>query len=158
MSTPTGAWSRCSASPGISASARHSEAELLRLAVTDALTAVWNRRHGEQLFQAELTDARETGRPLTLLMLDIDHFKSINDRYGHQAGDRALIEVRRRLQQGSAQHRRGGARWGGEEFVILLRDADIDDAVVTAEKLRVGSPTTPFRRRRMRPPVSALRN
>lgn len=111
------------------------EAELLRLAVTDALTGVWNRRHGEQLFQAELTDARETGRPLTLLMLDIDHFKSINDRYGHQAGDRVLIEVSRRLQEGLPSTD-VVARWGGEEFVILLRDADIEDAVVTAEKLR----------------------
>ena len=102
--------------------------------MTDALTGVWNRRHGEQLFQAELTDARETGRPLTLLMLDIDHFKSINDRYGHQASDRVLIEVSRRLR--GLPSTDVVARWGGEEFVILLRDADIEDAVVTAEKLR----------------------
>ena len=111
------------------------EAELLRLAVTDALTGVWNRRHGEELFQAELADSRDTGRPLTLLMLDIDHFKSINDRYGHQAGDRVLIEISRRLQDGLGAAD-VVARWGGEEFVILLRDADIEEAVSTAEKLR----------------------
>lgn len=111
------------------------EAELLRLAVTDALTGVWNRRHGEELFQAELSDARETGRPLTLLMLDLDHFKSINDRFGHQAGDRVLIEVSRRLREGLPSTD-VVARWGGEEFVILLRDSDIEEAVVTAEKIR----------------------
>ncbi|BBZ76505.1 hypothetical protein MANY_18420 [Mycolicibacterium anyangense] len=111
------------------------ESELRRLAVTDALTGVWNRRHGEELFNAELTQARETSRPLTLLMLDIDHFKAINDRYGHQAGDRVLIEVSRRLQT-NLPSSDIVARWGGEEFVILLRGSDIDDGMATAEKIR----------------------
>ncbi|WP_059018502.1 sensor domain-containing diguanylate cyclase [Mycobacterium sp. M26] len=111
------------------------ESELRRLAVTDALTGVWNRRHGEELFNAELTQARQTSRPLTLLMLDIDHFKAINDRYGHQAGDRVLIEVSRRL-QANLPSTDIVARWGGEEFVILLRGSDIDEGMATAEKLR----------------------
>ena len=111
------------------------EAELKRLAVTDALTGVWNRRHGEDLFNAELRDAHESGLPLTLLMLDIDHFKSINDRYGHQAGDRVLIEVSRLLQS-NLPGTDVVSRWGGEEFVILLRGADMDDSLPTAEKIR----------------------
>lgn len=111
------------------------ESELRRLAVTDALTGVWNRRHGEELFNAELAQARQTSRPLTLLMLDIDHFKAINDRYGHQAGDRVLIEVSRRL-QANLPSTDIVARWGGEEFVILLRGSDIDEGMATAEKLR----------------------
>lgn len=111
------------------------ESELRRLAVTDALTGVWNRRHGEELFGAELAQARQTSRPLTLLMLDIDHFKAINDRYGHQAGDRVLIEVSRRL-QANLPSTDIVARWGGEEFVILLRGSDIDAGLATAEKIR----------------------
>ena len=119
------------------------EAELKRLAVTDAVTGVWNRSHGEELLDAEMTDARATGRPLSLLMLDIDHFKSINDRYGHQAGDHVLIEITRRLQD-SLPRTDAVARWGGEEFVVLLRDCRIDDAVATAEKIRARIAERPF--------------
>ncbi len=119
------------------------EAELKRLAVTDPVTGVWNRRHGEELLDAEMTDARATGRPLSLLMLDIDHFKSINDRHGHQAGDHVLIEISRRLHD-SLQRTDAVARWGGEEFVVLLRDCHIDDAVATAEKIRTRIADSPF--------------
>ena len=119
------------------------EAELKRLAVTDAVTGVWNRSHGEELLDAEMTDARATGRPLSLLMLDIDHFKSINDRHGHQAGDHVLIEITRRLQD-SLPRTDAVARWGGEEFVVLLRDCRIDDAVATAEKIRARIAERPF--------------
>ncbi|WP_167102124.1 sensor domain-containing diguanylate cyclase [Mycobacterium sp. DL592] len=119
------------------------EAELKRLAVTDALTGVWNRRHGEELFNAELRDAHQSGLPLTLLMLDIDHFKSINDRYGHQAGDRVLIEVSRLL-QANLPGTDVVSRWGGEEFVILLRGADMDDSLPTAEKIRAQIADTVF--------------
>jgi diguanylate cyclase (GGDEF)-like protein/PAS domain S-box-containing protein len=111
------------------------EAELKRLAVTDAVTGVWNRRHGEELLAAEMSDARETGRPLSLLMLDIDHFKSINDRYGHQAGDHVLIDISHRL-QASLPSTDMVARWGGEEFVVLLRGCHVADAMALAEKIR----------------------
>ena len=111
------------------------EAELKRLAVTDAVTGVWNRRQGEELLAAEMSDARETGRPLSLLMLDIDHFKSINDRYGHQAGDHVLIDISHRL-QASLPSTDMVARWGGEEFVVLLRGCHVADAMALAEKIR----------------------
>ncbi len=119
------------------------EAELRRLAVTDAVTGLWNRWRGEELLAAELTHAHESGRPLTLLMLDIDHFKSINDRHGHQGGDRALVEVSRRLQD-SLPASDMVARWGGDEFVILLRDCGIDDGLTVAEKIRGRIAGSPF--------------
>ena len=119
------------------------EAELRRLAITDSVTGVWNRRHGEDLLAAELTQSRRTGRPLTLLMLDIDHFKSINDRHGHQAGDHVLIEVSRRLQD-SLSSTDVVARWGGEEFVTLLRGYHLHDGITIAEKIRGRIADTPF--------------
>lgn len=119
------------------------EEELRRLAVTDAVTGVWNRRHGEDLLEAEITDARADGRPLSLLMLDIDHFKAINDRNGHQAGDQVLVEIGRRLQD-SVPSTDMVARWGGEEFVILLRGCHIDEGVAVAEKIRGRVSDTPF--------------
>jgi len=122
---------------------RRFEAELRRLAITDSVTEVWNRRYGEELISAELARSRANGRPVTLLMLDIDHFKSVNDRYGHQAGDNVLAEVSRRLQD-SLPSTDMVARWGGEEFVTLLRDCNIDDALTMAEKIRGRIGDTPF--------------
>jgi diguanylate cyclase (GGDEF)-like protein/PAS domain S-box-containing protein len=111
------------------------EAELRRLAVTDPVTGVWNRRHGEELLNADLSQAHDQGRSLSLLMLDVDRFKAINDTLGHQAGDGVLVEIARRLVKIS----RGTdmvARWGGEEFLILLRDCELRDGVSIAEKIR----------------------
>ena len=122
---------------------RQFEAELRRLAITDSVTGVWNRRHGEDLLAAELAQSRRTGRPLTVLMLDIDHFKSINDRHGHQAGDRVLADISRRLQD-SLPGTDVVARWGGEEFVALLRGCDIHDGLGVAEKIRGRIADTPF--------------
>lgn len=110
------------------------EEELNRLAVTDALTGVWNRRHGEQLFAADLAEARRYGPALSLLVLDIDHFKDVNDTYGHQVGDQVLIELTRRLQE-NLRTSDVLVRWGGEEFVIVMRHCTISDAVPLAEKI-----------------------
>lgn len=110
-------------------------AELQKLALTDALTGLWNRRHLEQSIDTAMVQARRYGYPLSLILCDIDHFKSINDRYGHQTGDRVLIEVARRV--GSSL--RGAdilARWGGEEFVILTPHCGERKAAALAEKLR----------------------
>ena len=113
---------------------RHYEEEINRLAVTDALTGVWNRRHGQQTLAADLAEARRYGPPLSLLMLDIDHFKAINDTHGHQAGDLVLVDLCRRL---TANLRPSDmlVRWGGEEFVILARHCDLDAAIALAEKV-----------------------
>jgi diguanylate cyclase (GGDEF)-like protein len=111
------------------------EAELTRLAVTDPVTGVWNRRHGRELLEAATAQPDQDGGPLSVLMVDIDNFKAINDTHGHETGDTVLIELARRL-AGAVRSTDMVARWGGEEFVILLRDCPLDDAVIRAEKIR----------------------
>lgn len=114
---------------------RQLEAELARLATTDPVTGVWNRHHGRDLLVAEATSDDRERRHRSVLMVDIDNFKSINDRFGHQTGDRVLIELARRL----AESVRGTdmvARWGGDEFVILLRDCPLEEAQARAEEIR----------------------
>jgi diguanylate cyclase (GGDEF)-like protein/PAS domain S-box-containing protein len=122
---------------------RRYEEELNRLAITDPLTGVWDRRHGEELFTADLLEARRYGPAMSLLMLDIDHFKTINDTHGHQVGDRVLVELCERL---TANLRTSDvlARWGGEEFVIVMRHCTLADAIPLADKIRHLIADTPF--------------
>jgi len=119
------------------------EAELTRLAVTDPLTGLWNRGHTSELLSADLAQAQRHGQALTLLMIDIDHFKSINDTHGHQTGDRVLIEVANRLRE-QVRSTDVVGRWGGEEFVVLLRYCGLRDAMAAAEKLRQRIAEVPF--------------
>ncbi len=118
------------------------EAELRNLAVTDTLTGVWNRRQGTELLAADLS-TRQAGQVLSLLMLDIDHFKAINDTFGHQAGDHVLIEIASRLRR-SLRGNDMVARWGGEEFIVLLRDCALSDARRLAEDIRAAIAEIPF--------------
>lgn len=93
-------------------------------AVRDGLTGLFNRRHFDDALRREWQRCRRDGHPLTLLYIDVDHFKAFNDTYGHAAGDQALCRVAETLQDIG---RRGGdmvARYGGEEFVMLLPDTD----------------------------------
>jgi diguanylate cyclase (GGDEF)-like protein len=117
--------------------------ELNRLATTDSLTGAWNRRYFEQAADLEIARADRYGEPLALLMFDIDHFKLLNDTHGHPVGDRVLVElvqrVRPRLRTTDVL-----ARWGGEEFVVLLPHCGREDAVKLAEKLRHLIATEPF--------------
>ena len=118
-------------------------AELGRRATTDALTGVWNRRHIEQVAGTEIAGARRYGQPLSLLTLDIDHFKSVNDRYGHPAGDLVLVELVRRVRP----HLRAPdvlARWGGDEFVVMMPHTALTDAMRLAERLRELAAAEPF--------------
>lgn len=119
------------------------EAELRRLAVYDPVTGVWNRRHGTELMVADLEQSRESGQRLTVLMLDIDHFKRVNDTHGHQAGDRVLAEICRRVLD-TVNTTDIVARWGGEEFVVMLRNCGLDDALAVADKIRCHIGDTPF--------------
>lgn len=119
------------------------EAELTRLAVTDPVTGVWNRHHARDLLVAESAQSDAEQRPVSVLMVDIDNFKSINDGFGHPAGDQVLIELARRLAE-SVRSADMVARWGGEEFVILLRDCSLKDAVARAEKIRRQIGDAPF--------------
>src|SRR6266536_1297156 len=109
--------------------------EQRRAAITDGLTGLYNRRFFEATLALEAEQATRSGRDLGLLVLDVDHFKRINDSYGHQAGDRVLRELATRL---TASIRGGDvvARYGGEEFVVLLRDTTLDALPETAERLR----------------------
>ena len=109
--------------------------ELNRLATTDSLTGAWNRRYFEQAAAFEIARTDRYGDPLALLMLDIDHFKLLNDTHGHPVGDKVLVELTRRVRP-RLRATDIWARWGGEEFVALLPDTNGEDAVRLAEKLR----------------------
>ncbi len=110
--------------------------ELQGLAERDGLTGVANRRRGAAYLEQTWTRLRREKLPLSVIMLDVDHFKAFNDNYGHQAGDDCLIEVANAL---SAQLLRPAdliARYGGEEFMLILPDTDREGVAQVAEKLR----------------------
>ncbi|MNF38303.1 Response regulator PleD [compost metagenome] len=114
---------------------RDSNLQLERLANTDRLTGQWSRLKIEELAHNEIKRAERYGFPLALVFLDIDHFKSINDLYGHDVGDCVLSNVAHRIKS----HLRDSdslCRWGGEEFIILMPHTDLDQACLIAEKLR----------------------
>ncbi|WP_111413427.1 sensor domain-containing diguanylate cyclase [Billgrantia lactosivorans] len=104
------------------------------LAYTDPLTQVANRQRIEQVLEAELATAGRNGTPLALLMLDVDHFKAINDNHGHEVGDRVLRRVARAVQ---SQLRDGDhlGRWGGEEFIVVVPGCDMRQARELAWRL-----------------------
>ncbi|CAN5478422.1 hypothetical protein BH18ACT16_BH18ACT16_13890 [soil metagenome] len=110
----------------------HEEAQ--RLSITDGLTGVWNRRFLQMQFRSMHATAMRFSRPFSLLMLDLDHFKSVNDSFGHQRGDAILIEFAQRVSD-AVREVDVVARYGGEEFVCLLSETDLSGAVVTAEKI-----------------------
>lgn len=112
-------------------------------ASTDALTGLFNRRAFESRLARELEAADTSGDPLSLVVLDIDRFKHVNDSFGHPAGDEVLIEVAARLRETS---RKGEvlARLGGEEFVWMLPGTDGEDAVQAAERARRSIAAAPF--------------
>jgi diguanylate cyclase len=104
--------------------------------MTDALTGIANRKHFDQALRAAATEAMEGGTPLSLAIIDIDHFKKFNDTYGHVMGDHALRLVARTLTD--CIHRRDtAARFGGEEFAIVMPGTSGPAAAVLAERIRV---------------------
>jgi len=111
------------------------EAELTRLATIDALTGVANRRHFMELAEAELARVHRLGQPAALLMLDLDHFKRINDTHGHAAGDAVLAAFADTL-RGALRKIDHVGRLGGEEFAVLLPGAAREAAVALAERVR----------------------
>lgn len=109
--------------------------ELHRLATTDPLTGVTNRREFLSLVQSELRRMRRNRHPAALFMLDLDHFKRLNDHYGHDIGDQALVEAARRVRQVLRSHD-VFARLGGEEFAGFLPETHLESALQTAERVR----------------------
>lgn len=109
--------------------------QLQHLAVIDPLTGLYNRRFGIARLGEEFQRASRAETPLSVLMLDIDHFKTINDDHGHLIGDRALVQVAQKLQH-LAREGDVALRYGGEEFLILLPGATTDNAAALAERIR----------------------
>lgn len=109
--------------------------ELLRLSRTDKLTALWNRGYWEERLNEEYNRFRRNGTQVSLVMFDIDHFKNINDSYGHQLGDEAIKAVSRTVVDTSREVDICG-RYGGEEFAVILPDTGIDGSKVFCERLR----------------------
>lgn len=115
---------------------RRAEIELAHAARTDALTGVGNRRHFEERLAYEWQRALKTRGRLALLMIDVDHFKSFNDRYGHVAGDRALSIIGGCLAERARPELDTVARYGGEEFALIVPDASQDAATRIARLLQ----------------------
>ncbi|MCE9667799.1 GGDEF domain-containing protein [Myxococcus stipitatus] len=109
--------------------------ELQRLSSTDGLTGVHNHRHFQERLRDEFRRAQRYDDPLSLILLDLDHFKQVNDRYGHTAGDGVLREVAAALQRG-VRETDLVARYGGEEFAVLLPRTHLTGALTVAERVR----------------------
>ena len=118
-------------------------ARLLRAGITDFLTGWHNRRYLQQRLKEELPRAQRTGAPIACLMIDLDRFKSINDGYGHLAGDNALREVAARIES-QMRSMDTAARFGGDELAILLPQATAADAAKLAERIREVIAAQPF--------------
>jgi diguanylate cyclase (GGDEF)-like protein len=112
------------------------ETELRSLARTDGLTKLGNRRAFDEMAQAEWRRAQRSDLPLSLLMIDVDHFKSFNDLYGHSAGDDALAAVAQCIGESVRRPGDSAARYGGEEFAVVLPNTNRGGAVQVAEKIR----------------------
>jgi diguanylate cyclase (GGDEF)-like protein len=122
------------ASLAISAASAHEAVR--RLSVTDELTGVYNGRHFRARMREEIERAKRSGRPLALLVIDSDSLKTVNDRFGHEAGNRHLVAIAQSVQT----HVRTSdvvARFGGDEFLVLQPDATVDAAAAVAERIRV---------------------
>jgi diguanylate cyclase (GGDEF)-like protein len=109
--------------------------EIYRLTTVDGLTQVYNKRYLLETLDREISRAHRYGRPLSLIMFDIDHFKKINDTYGHLAGDHVLKEMAGAIKSRIRREDIMG-RYGGEEFVIALPEIDNYNAMIFAEKIR----------------------
>jgi two-component system cell cycle response regulator len=116
----------------------------LEMAITDSLTGLHNRRYFERHLATMVDQATTRGRPLSLLIIDIDHFKAINDTYGHLAGDKVLKEFARRIQSAVRGIDLAG-RFGGEEFVVAMPDTHVSVAYLVAERLRSLISAEPFK-------------
>ena len=133
---------------------RARELQVRELSRRDALTGSWNRGYLTELMAREVAVAERTGQPLSLVVVDLDHFKRINDNHGHSAGDQALIQAARGLADSIREVDHIG-RYGGEEFVLLLPNCDTDNARIIAERCREALANKPVDTGRVRLQLSA---
>ncbi len=110
--------------------------ELEYISVTDALTGIPNRLRLDQLLKDAINQSQRYGTDLSILLVDVDKFKQVNDQFGHQAGDQVLVDIARLLSQNCREVDVAG-RWGGEEFLIICRHTGLNGAMVLGEKLRL---------------------
>ena len=118
--------------------------ERRRMAMTDSLTGAHTRRYFMRHLARELKELRPPEADLALLLMDIDHFKRVNDRHGHAVGDEVLIEFVRRIGSGLSRDMDWCARLGGEEFAVVLPETNVQGAAKVAEKLRARIAATPM--------------
>ena len=130
-------------SPALHDEHKSMEAELERLATHDPLTGIYNRAKLYQLLEQVLSENRRYATPFSVIMLDIDHFKAINDAHGHTLGDAILLELTQRI-GGALRETDALGRWGGEEFLILTPHTGAGAAGELAERLRGLVADTPF--------------
>ena len=118
-------------------------ARLVRVGLTDVLTGWYNRRYLQSRMREELARAQRERRPIVCLMVDVDHFKAVNDRFGHMIGDQVLRELAQRI---DSQIRASdvAARYGGEEFAILLPATELRSGLLLAERIRATVSETPI--------------
>ncbi len=109
--------------------------ELEELSISDGLTGLYNHRHIHELLQEEFERSKRSGEPVSVVMLDLDKFKAVNDTWGHQAGDHVLVTLADILRETAREVDRLG-RYGGEEFIAVLPEADSDAAITFAERVR----------------------
>ncbi|MFT3807929.1 GGDEF domain-containing protein [Arenimonas sp.] len=120
-----------------------SQQELERAAQLDYLTGIYNRRAIEDLARRAIAASRRHGIPMAMMIVDVDHFKRINDQFGHETGDQALMETVRRLRESLRSEDLVG-RLGGEEFVAILPNTDAASALAAAERVRIAFAETPM--------------
>lgn len=117
------------------------ERQVVEMAVTDPLTGLFNRRHMNQRLREEESRSARTSAPFSLILVDIDHFKRVNDISGHDAGDRVLRDLAQLLRD-MVRTQDIVARWGGEEFLVVLPQTPLKDALEVAERLRRAAEAT----------------
>jgi diguanylate cyclase (GGDEF)-like protein len=127
---------------------RDKAGEYAQLSITDPLTGLLNRRYIEERLAEEINRSDRNGAPVTFMMLDVDEFKSYNDRYGHPAGDEAL-EMIGHILRDNLRGADVAARYGGEEFSVLLPETSIDEAQSIAERIRRNVEETKFPKRKV---------
>jgi diguanylate cyclase (GGDEF)-like protein/PAS domain S-box-containing protein len=111
------------------------EEELKRLATTDKLTGAYNRIKFQEIIDREIERVKRHNQPLSMIIFDIDHFKAVNDSYGHSAGDCALMTIADIVRE-NIRKIDYFVRWGGEEFMIISSETNLDDAYALAERIR----------------------
>jgi two-component system cell cycle response regulator len=114
---------------------QESQAESLEMAIKDGLTSLYNRRYSDSHIKRLLANSKQNGKPLAVALLDVDHFKSVNDSYGHQSGDEILKELSERFMS-SVRPTDLVARYGGEEFIIIMPNTSLKSAVSVAQRIR----------------------